>query len=106
MRNLPEEVVNVIADKSNGNPYYAHELALDMKQSGVLTINEADQSAELSETAGDLEETDLPSSLQGVISSRIDQLSASTLLTLKICSTFDQYVGFSFVWIMLPSSFH
>ncbi|HEY1011687.1 MAG TPA: adenylate/guanylate cyclase domain-containing protein, partial [Herpetosiphonaceae bacterium] len=81
---LPEPVERLIRDKAEGHPFFSEELAYALRDAGLLLIK--DGRAELAPGAGDLRELDFPDTLQGVITSRIDRLTAPQQLTLKVAS--------------------
>lgn len=83
---LPEQLVKFIRNKAEGHPFYSEELVYALRDSGILQIN--DNECTLSPTAGNLDALNLPGSLEGVITSRIDKMPPSHQLTLKVASVF------------------
>ena len=87
-KSLPAETLEIILERGQGNPFFLQELT------GVLLDlfeNQQDQPFQLPETL------DLPDTVQDVILSRIDRLSESEKLTLKIASV----IGHSFQRMLL-----
>ncbi len=84
VRKLPPQLVSFIQNKAEGHPFYSEELVYALRDSGMLQIR--DNECILSANAGNLEELNLPGSLEGVIISRIDKMSPSHQLTLKVAS--------------------
>ena len=84
VRQLPEQLVTFIRNKAEGYPFYSEELVYALRDGGILQIN--DNQCTLSSTAGNLETLNLPGSLEGVITSRIDKMPPSHQLTLKVAS--------------------
>ena len=66
---IPEELSNFVDQKSEGNPFYLEELINALIDSDILK-NEANSWR----LAHDLKETDVPSSIQGVLAARVDRL--------------------------------
>ncbi len=86
VRQLPEQLVTFIRNKAEGHPFYSEELVYALRDGGILQIN--DNECTLSPTAGNLDSLNLPGSLEGVITSRIDKMPPSHQLTLKVASVF------------------
>ena len=81
---IPPLVSKLIRGKSEGHPFFAEELAYALRDSGVLLIE--GQQSRLASGLSDLAEVSLPENLQAAITSRIDGLSPSQQLTLKVAS--------------------
>lgn len=80
---LPPEVTRLILDKAEGHPFFSEELAYALRDAGLLHVE--DGVAVLAPGA-DLSALDFPTTIQGVITSRIDRLSPSQQLTVKVAS--------------------
>lgn len=83
---VPDEVVSLVQAKAEGNPFFAEELAVTLLERGLLEVDDGKVAI-----VGDLA-TELPDTVQGLITSRIDRLDAPQQLTLKVASV----VGRSF----------
>ena len=94
---VPEPVAALIRTKAEGNPFYSLELALALRDTGLLVI--ADGEGRLAEGRADLSAVDLPDTVQGVITSRIDRLPPPQQLTLKVASV----IGRTFAYPALQS---
>ena len=81
---IPPLVSKLIREKSEGHPFFAEELAYALRDSGVLLIE--GQQSRLASGLSNLDEVSLPENLQAAITSRIDSLSPSQQLTLKVAS--------------------
>jgi class 3 adenylate cyclase len=86
VRALSEAVARLIDEKAEGHPFFAEELALDLRDRGVIRVESG--VCRLSPDAAGTAPTQLPSTVQVVVSSRIDQLTISQQLTLKVASIF------------------
>ncbi|MBL8101003.1 MAG: AAA family ATPase [Anaerolineales bacterium] len=84
VQKLPNELVTFIRNKAEGHPFYSEELAYALRDSGFIEIK--NNECRITSAAGDLEELNLPGSLEGVITSRIDKMPPSHQLTLKVAS--------------------
>jgi class 3 adenylate cyclase/tetratricopeptide (TPR) repeat protein len=82
---VPKQASDIIFQKSGGNPLFSIELAYSLRDGRALQIedNECTVSPELK----DLSKLGLPDTVQGVVTSRIDRLSAHEQLLLKVAST-------------------
>lgn len=81
---LPEELIAFIRNKAEGHPFYSEELAYALRDSGFIKIE--DRRCRITSNSGSLDELNLPGSLEGVITSRIDKMPPSHQLTLKVAS--------------------
>ncbi len=84
VQKLPDELVTFIRNKAEGHPFYSEELAYALRDSGIIEIK--NNECRITSVGGDLEELNLPGSLEGVITSRIDKMPPSHQLTLKVAS--------------------
>lgn len=84
VHSVPAAVGRLIREKSEGNPFFAEELAYALRDSGVLVV-EGEQ-AHLAAGSEALEAITLPDTLQAAITSRIDGLNPSHQLVLKVAS--------------------
>jgi class 3 adenylate cyclase len=81
---LPLELVRFIHNKAEGHPFYSEELVYALRDGNFIEIK--NRECQLSSSAENLDELNLPGSLEGVITSRIDRMPPSHQLTLKVAS--------------------
>ena len=74
----------LIVERAEGNPFYCEELALALRDAGVVTVGGG--VCRLAPASGDLRDLAFPDTVQGVITSRIDRLTPRQQLTLKVAS--------------------
>src|SRR5581483_6544479 len=92
VRTLPEPVLNLIRERAEGNPFFSEELAYALRDSGVIVLH--DGVYELAPDAPDLETLRFPDTVQGVITSRIDRLTPSQQLAIKVASVIGRIFAF------------
>ncbi len=80
-------VKNLIAGLTEGNPFFAEELVRDLLEKGVLRREDGGTFA-VSESPGGLPAMKVPTTLQGVLASRIDALAPSNKELLQRLSIF------------------
>jgi predicted ATPase len=80
---LPAPVAELIREKAHGNPFFSEELAYALRDAGLIQI-EGDQ-CRLTPGA-DLQALSFPESVQAAIISRVDRLTPTEQLTLKVAS--------------------
>jgi tetratricopeptide (TPR) repeat protein len=80
---LPEPVAELIGQKAQGHPFFSEELAYALRDAGLIRI-EGNQ-CRMGEGA-DLSSASFPDTVQGVITSRLDRLSPTQQLALKVAS--------------------
>ena len=83
---VPGSVAALIRSKAEGNPFYSEELAYALRDSGVIEVDAERGECRLAEGNSDLSAINLPDTVQGVITSRIDRLPPPQQLTLKAAS--------------------
>lgn len=83
---LAPEVEKMVQDKAEGNPFFVEELLRSLMDQGLLFL----ESLEI-QAAGQLDELKLPTTLQGVIASRIDQSPAEDKRVLQIASVLGRF---------------
>ncbi|MEA3208315.1 MAG: hypothetical protein QOE70_1372 [Chthoniobacter sp.] len=96
---LPPEVAAFIQEKTQGNPFFAGELALALRDGGLLLV-ENGQCRLAPEM--DLRAVNFPDSVQGVITSRIDRLPPSQQLTLKVASVIGRVFAMQVLRAIFP----
>ncbi|MFY0576262.1 ATP-binding protein [Cystobacter fuscus] len=88
---LPGAVAAFIQAKAEGHPFYSEELAYTLRDNGLLLVEHGE--CRLAPEAGNLEALGLPSTLEGLITSRIDRLTTVQQLTLKAASVIGRTFG-------------
>lgn len=97
---IPPLVSKLIREKSEGNPFFAEELAYALRDSGVLLIE--GQNSRLASGLNDLAQVALPDNLQAAITSRIDGLSPSQQLSLKVASVIGRIFSYRILEAIHP----
>ncbi len=82
-RVLSDEVEAFLVGRAEGHALFAEELALALRGSGVVTL---DGETAVARSADVLNDLGLPETVEGVIGSRIDQLSAEEQMAVKVAS--------------------
>lgn len=81
---LPTRVSTELVERSQGNPLYAEELALAMRDSGSIVV--AGGRCRVDSRVRDLGRVSTSGTVQGAVASRIDQLGPEMQLTLRTAS--------------------
>jgi class 3 adenylate cyclase/predicted ATPase len=80
---VPEQLAAVIRSKADGNPLLSQEIAAAVRDAGLI----AKSGGECRLVPGaDLRSLDLPTSIQGAVTARLDRLSPFRRLLLKVAS--------------------
>jgi class 3 adenylate cyclase/tetratricopeptide (TPR) repeat protein len=90
--NIPSELKRWVQNKTEGNPFYLEELVNTLIESGVLVQENGDW-----EIARPIKETDISSSIHGLISGRLDRLEKETKRILQEASV----IGRAFLYEIL-----
>lgn len=80
---IPDEVEQLIFEKAEGHPLFAEELAYTLRDRKLIVIDNGECRLHPDVDLGALE---LPGTLQGIITSRMDQMTPQQQLTLKVAS--------------------
>ena len=98
---LPEAVAQLIGERADGNPFFAEEIVLALRDRGVLDVTEeaGQRSCVLQ---GDITDATLalPDTVQGVILARLDQLNPEEQMLLRVGSV----IGRSFPYQTLRAA--
>jgi len=100
VRSVPQMVGRLIREKSEGNPFFAEELAYALRESGILVIENQECRVDVRFT--DIEGVSLPDTLQAAITNRIDSLNPSQQLTLKVASVIGRIFAFRVLQAVHP----
>jgi class 3 adenylate cyclase/tetratricopeptide (TPR) repeat protein len=84
VKSLPEPVIRLISHKAEGHPFFSEELAYALRDAGLIVVENG--RCRLTAQAHNLEHLDFPDTIEGIITSRIDRLSPSQQLVLKVAS--------------------
>ncbi len=78
---LPDPVSTLIQDKAEGNPFFSEELAYALRDAELIRIE-----GHTCVATRELSDLDIPDTIEGVVTSRIDRLTPSQQLALKVAS--------------------
>jgi class 3 adenylate cyclase/tetratricopeptide (TPR) repeat protein len=98
--NLPSVVSDLIVQHGEGHPLFSEEIALALLDREIITIENGH--VRLNVDASELAKIDLPDTLHGVISNRLDLLPSDQLLTLKVASVVGRTFPFQIVHDIHP----
>jgi class 3 adenylate cyclase/tetratricopeptide (TPR) repeat protein len=100
VKSVPQMVGRLIREKSEGNPFFAEELAYALRDAGILVIE--NQECRVEAQFADIEGVKLPDTLQAAITNRIDSLDPSQQLTLKVASVIGRIFAFRVLQAIHP----
>jgi class 3 adenylate cyclase/tetratricopeptide (TPR) repeat protein len=81
---VPEVLVRLVEDKTEGNPLFTEELTFALRDAGLVRV--VDGKVELVSEVGDVLESRIPQTVHGAVTSRIDRLTPTQQLTVKVAS--------------------
>lgn len=84
---LPGSLTGFVDERVAGHPFFCEQLVQTLREGGHVTIDGG------SAVVGDLENLDLPATIEGAVLSRIDRLTAGQILCLKVAAV----IGRSFL---------
>lgn len=86
VKNLPQEIEELLQTRASGHPFFAEEIAHSMRDAGVIVIGDGG-TCTLSKDPAALEKlSSVPTSVHGVVTERIGMLNTAQQLTLKVAS--------------------
>ena len=100
VRSIPSAIGRLIREKSEGNPFFAEELAHALRDSGLVIV-EGDE-ARVNARFTNFDDLTLPDTLQAAITNRIDSLDPSQQLTLKVASVIGRIFAFRVLQAIYP----
>jgi tetratricopeptide (TPR) repeat protein len=100
VRRLPQEVAALIRDKAEGHPFFSEQLVCALRDAGHLVLEEGEY--RLVAQSATLAALDLPDTIQGVLNSRLDRLTAQQQLTLKVASVLGRSFSFEVLLSVHP----
>ena len=99
VEHLPPDLREKIQQNAEGNPFYVEEIIRSLMDSGAIAYNE---STTLWQATRQVDEIELPDTLQGVLMSRIDRLQFETKRVLQLAAV----IGRSFLYRVLAEIAH
>ncbi|MEM7343630.1 MAG: tetratricopeptide repeat protein, partial [Chloroflexota bacterium] len=81
VKTLPDQLADLIYRKGQGNPFFIEELVNSLLGMNVLVIEDGECKIE-----GDLNQLELPDTVQKVVLARIDRLTEAVKVTLKVAA--------------------
>lgn len=79
---LPPPVADLIRARAGGNPFYGDELVQEMLETRAISVEDG----RCQVLSPDLQALNVPNTLEGIITTRIDRVPPSLQLTLKVAS--------------------
>ena len=95
---IADSALRLITERAEGHPYFSEELALALRDSGAL-----DADGQLAAATGAAAALDLPDSVEGIITARVDRLQPSCAMTLKVASVVGRSFGTAALSSVHPS---
>ncbi len=81
---LPKELLDIVYDRSQGNPLYTIELLITLLEQNLIRV--AGDTCVVDKRLAESGEVPLPDSLSGIITSRIDRLEPRCQMLVKLAS--------------------
>ncbi|PIQ25052.1 hypothetical protein COW36_07465 [bacterium (Candidatus Blackallbacteria) CG17_big_fil_post_rev_8_21_14_2_50_48_46] len=100
VHSVPAAVLDLIASRAEGHPFFSQELALSLRENGHLKVNQGQ--CELSLSPEELRQLQLPNSIEGAIVSRLDRLLPTQQLAMKIASVIGRQFDFKALYDIYP----
>jgi class 3 adenylate cyclase len=103
---LPPEVERVIEVRAAGNPLFSEQLAYALRDNGLIEISDGQCRITESVPGASLDAAltgmRFPSTVEGVVTSRLDRMTPGEQLTVKIASVVGQNFGLELVSSLYP----
>ncbi|RMG92029.1 MAG: hypothetical protein D6706_17450 [Chloroflexi bacterium] len=95
---LPKSVVELVHSRAEGNPFFTEEVVFMLLDQGVIRIR--DKVCEI--VSPDLKRLQFPSTVRGIITSRVDKLEPREQLTLKVASVIGRAFSYRVLYDVHP----
>jgi class 3 adenylate cyclase/tetratricopeptide (TPR) repeat protein len=105
VRALPDIIARLILDRTDGHPYFSEEMAYALRDNKVIEIKDGNCLLVAITNANSLDDIDIPASIEGIITSRIDRLSPAQALTIKVASVIGRTFSLKLLQELHPVSF-
>jgi tetratricopeptide (TPR) repeat protein len=105
VRELPDIIARLILDRTEGHPYFSEEMAYALRDNKVIDIKDGNCLLVDITNANSLDDIDIPASIEGIITSRIDRLSPAQALTIKVASVIGRTFSLKLLQELHPVSF-
>jgi len=96
---LPGQLLEFLRDKSEGNPFFVEELVRDLIESGTLT-----REGDAWQLACDLQQAQVPATLQEVVQARVDRLPQAERVTLQAAAVIGRRFGVNLLGAVTPQN--
>ena len=96
---LPAAAAALIRDRAEGHPFFAEEIGYALRDAGLLLI---EGNVCRIRDANALAHADLPATIEGIITSRIDRLAPAQQLTVKVASVIGRVFSLSLLRDIFP----
>ena len=98
-RNLPQDLLQMLREKSEGNPFFLEELIQDLIETGALVKQEDGWLL-----AHQAQKVRIPDTLQEVIQARIDRLQEQERTTLQTAAVIGRRFGYRLLELISPEN--
>ncbi len=92
-RELADDVAELLWEKAEGNPFFSEELTYTLRDTGLLEIDSSGV-CQFTAFARNQQEFLFPDTIQGVVTSRIDNLPPELQTTLRVASVLGRVFAF------------
>jgi hypothetical protein len=100
VKHLPAELAVLIQTRTDGNPFFCEELVYALRDSGLISVQNGE--CRITSHNGTLQNLNLPDTIHGVITSRIDRLTPAQQLTIKVASVIGRVFEFKTLQYIHP----
>ncbi|MFK7958421.1 MAG: adenylate/guanylate cyclase domain-containing protein [Lysobacterales bacterium] len=101
VKQVPDQAIELIESRTEGHPYFSQQMAYALRDSGMLKVT-AGGLCMLSEDFGP--DIDLPHSIEGVITARLDRLTPQQSMTAKVASIVGRQFSLTMIAAIYPGS--
>lgn len=100
VNHLPQSVFQLIQNRAHGHPFFSESVAYALRDKGLIEVR--DGRCRVSVGSLNLDHLEFPTTLQGVITSRLDQLPPTEQLVLKVASVIGHNFPFPILQRIYP----
>ncbi len=98
---LPRPIAAFITERAEGHPFFSEELAYSLREANIIRTDNG--ICHLNVDAAEVSKLDFPTTIEGVVTNRIDRLTPTQQLVLKVSSVIGRIFALTILYDIHPA---